>query len=135
MTLLYLIVRLSVYTSEELDEWTDGILYGTAAGLGMATWANLAFIVEADGAEPGAAAVRIVVNALVMGSLGGLVGGSLGHDRLEVRPLCGGCRRASWPRPPSTASTGSCGVPSRAASPASRPPGRGCCSPSCSRSP
>jgi RsiW-degrading membrane proteinase PrsW (M82 family) len=87
MTLIYLIVRLSVYTSPEFDEWTDGILYGTAAGLGLATWGNMAFIVDAGGAELGAAALRITLNALVLGSLGGLVGWFLGHDRLEVRPV------------------------------------------------
>ncbi len=86
MTLIYLIVRLSVYTSAEFDEWTDGILYGTAAGLGLATWTNMAFIVESGGAEPVSAALRVTLTALVVGSLGGLVGWFLGHDRLEVRP-------------------------------------------------
>src|SRR5207253_630179 len=36
IALVYLAVRLSVYHSDEFDEWTDGILYGTAAGLGYA---------------------------------------------------------------------------------------------------
>lgn len=87
VTLLYLIVRLSVYNSSEFDEWTDGILYGTAAGLGYATWLTMGFIVDNGGAEPVAAALRATLTALVLGSLGGLMGWFLGHDRLEVRPI------------------------------------------------
>ena len=36
--LKYLTIRLSVYGSREFDERTDGIIYGTAVGLGFATW-------------------------------------------------------------------------------------------------
>jgi protease PrsW len=86
VTLLYLVVRLSVYRSAEFDEWTDGILYGTAAGLGYATWLTMGFVVDSGGAEPVAAALRATLTALVLGSLGGLMGWFLGHDRLEVRP-------------------------------------------------
>lgn len=87
MTLVYLVVRLSVYRSLEFDEWTDGILYGTAAGLGYATWLNIDFIATSGGAQLGLGAVRVVLTALVLASLGGLVGYFLGHDRLEVRPV------------------------------------------------
>jgi protease PrsW len=87
MTLIYLVVRLSVYESTELDEWTDGILYGTAAGLGYATVLNIEFIVGSGGADLGLGAIRVALTALVLGSLGGLLGYFLGHDRLEVRPV------------------------------------------------
>ena len=87
MTLIYLVVRLSVYESTELDEWTDGILYGTAAGLGYATVLNIDFIVSSGGADLGLGTIRVVLTALVLASLGGLVGYFLGHDRLEVRPV------------------------------------------------
>ena len=87
MGLVYLVVRLSVYESPEFDEWTDGILYGTAAGLGLATVLNLEFIVGSGGADLGLAAIRVALTALVLASLGGLVGYFLGHDRLEVRPV------------------------------------------------
>ena len=86
MGLVYLVVRLSVYESPEFDEWTDGILYGTAAGLGLATVLNLEFIIGSGGADLGLAAIRVALTALVLASLGGLVGYFLGHDRLEVRP-------------------------------------------------
>ena len=87
MGLVYLVVRLSVYESAEFDEWTDGILYGTAAGIGLATVINLEFILGSGGADLGLAAIRVALTALVLASLGGLVGYFLGHDRLEVRPL------------------------------------------------
>lgn len=85
--LIYLVVRLSVYESAEFDEWTDGILYGTAAGVGLATILNIEFIVGSGGADLGLAAIRVALTALVLASLGGLVGYFLGHDRLEVRPI------------------------------------------------
>lgn len=87
MGLVYFVVRLSVYESAEFDEWTDGILYGTAAGLGLATVLNIEFIVGSGGADLGLAAIRVALTALVLGSLGGLLGYFLGHDRLEVRPI------------------------------------------------
>jgi RsiW-degrading membrane proteinase PrsW (M82 family) len=87
MGLVYLVVRLSVYESAEFDEWTDGILYGTAAGIGLATVLNIEFIIGSGGADLGLAAIRVALTALVLASLGGLVGYFLGHDRLEVRPV------------------------------------------------
>ena len=87
MTFIYLTVRLSVYQSREFDEWTDGILYGTAAGLGYATWLNVDFVVSSGGVDLGLGVVRVTLAALVLGSLGGLVGYFVGHDRLEVRPI------------------------------------------------
>jgi RsiW-degrading membrane proteinase PrsW (M82 family) len=87
IALVYLAVRLSVYHSDEFDEWTDGILYGTAAGLGYATILNIDFIVSSGGADLGPGTVRVALTALVLGSLGGLVGYFLGHDRLEVHPV------------------------------------------------
>lgn len=87
MTLIYLAVRLSVYQSTEFDEWTDGILYGTAAGLGFATVLNIDFIVSSGGADLGLGTIRVALTALVLASLGGLVGYFLGHDRLEVKPV------------------------------------------------
>jgi RsiW-degrading membrane proteinase PrsW (M82 family) len=85
--LKYAAVRFSVYESQEFDEWTDGILYGTAAGLGYATMLNIDFIVGSGGANLGPAAVTVALTALVHASLGGIVGYFLGRDKLEVRPV------------------------------------------------
>ena len=56
--LKYLTVRLSVYDSREFDERTDGIIYGTAVGLGFATALNVAFVVESGGVDLGTGAIR-----------------------------------------------------------------------------
>src|SRR5688572_959586 len=85
--LLYLVVRLSVYRSSEFDEWTDGILYGTAAGIGYATILNIEFIAGSGGADLGLATIRVALTSLVLASLGGLMGYFLGHDKMEVRPV------------------------------------------------
>ena len=85
--LLYLVVRLSVYRSAEFDEWTDGILYGTAAGIGYATVLNIEFIAGSGGADLGLATIRVALTSLVLASLGGLMGYFLGHDKMEVRPV------------------------------------------------
>ena len=87
VALIYLTVRLFVYSSPDFNEWTDGILYGTAAGLGVALVLNVDFIAGSGGADLGTGALRVALTALVLSSIGGLVGYFLGHDRLEVRPV------------------------------------------------
>src|SRR3990172_6856343 len=51
VALIYLAVRLFVYSSPDFNEWTDGILYGTAAGLGVALVLNVDFIAGSGGAD------------------------------------------------------------------------------------
>ena len=55
--------------------------------LGFATVLNIEFIVSSGGADLGLGTIRVALTALVLASLGGLVGYFLGHDRLEVRPV------------------------------------------------
>ncbi len=85
--LVYLTVRLSVYGSREFDERTDGIIYGTAVGLGLATALNVAFVVESGGVDLGTGAIRIVLTSLAHGSFGGVIGYFLGRQKFEVRPI------------------------------------------------
>ena len=85
--LKYATVRFSVYQSREFDEWTDGILYATAAGLGFATMLNIDFIVSSGGADLGLGAVGVALTALAHASIAGVTGYFLGRDRLEVRPI------------------------------------------------
>lgn len=85
--LKYLTLRLSVYDSREFDERTDGIIYGTAVGLGFATALNAAFVVESGGVDLGTGAIRIVLTSLAHASFGGLIGYFLGRQRFERRPL------------------------------------------------
>jgi RsiW-degrading membrane proteinase PrsW (M82 family) len=85
--LKYLTLRLSVYDSREFDERTDGIIYGTAVGLGFATALNVAFVVESGGVDLGTGAIRIVLTSLAHASFGGVVGYFLGRQKFEPRPI------------------------------------------------
>jgi RsiW-degrading membrane proteinase PrsW (M82 family) len=85
--LKYLTVRLSVYGSREFDERTDGIIYGTAVGLGFATALNVAFVVESGGVDLGTGVIRIVLTSLAHASFGGVIGYFLGRQKFEPRPI------------------------------------------------
>jgi len=85
--LKYLALRLSIYGSREFDERTDGIIYGTAIGLGFATALNVAFVVESGGVDLGTGAIRIVLTSLAHASFGGVIGYFLGRQKFERRPV------------------------------------------------
>jgi RsiW-degrading membrane proteinase PrsW (M82 family) len=81
-------VRFSVYYSQEFDQRTDGVLYGTAAGVGYAAALNLDDVFAAGGFEDiGAGAIRIAVNTLMHASVGGLIGYFLARDHFDRKPV------------------------------------------------
>jgi RsiW-degrading membrane proteinase PrsW (M82 family) len=71
--IIYIAIRM-VYQSSEFDERMDGIVYGTVAGLGVATMLNLRYIVDNGGVELAPGVVRTVTTALALASFGGLMG-------------------------------------------------------------
>ena len=81
----YLAVRYTVFENEDFDEVADGVAYGTAAGLGVATVLNLSFVLSAAGVDAGPAVVRIVVTAMAHGSIGGVIGYFLGQAKVHGR--------------------------------------------------
>jgi RsiW-degrading membrane proteinase PrsW (M82 family) len=83
----YAAVRSTVYGSAEFDEPVDGIVYGSAAGVGLATALNLAFVLDSGGIDLGAATIRIVVTALAQAAFAGVMGYFLGRHKFEVRPI------------------------------------------------
>ena len=85
-TLVYLTVRLGIYSHREFDERVDGIIYGIAAGLGLATVLNFLYVMEGSGVDLDIGSIRIVVNALAYASFGGLVGYFIGQARFEKTP-------------------------------------------------
>ncbi|MGH9169094.1 MAG: PrsW family intramembrane metalloprotease, partial [Acidimicrobiia bacterium] len=85
--LKYAAVRFSVYSSAEFDERTDGIIYGTAAGLGYALVLNVALVLDSGGVDLGAGSIRIVLTALAHASFAGITGYFLGRQKLEARPV------------------------------------------------
>jgi RsiW-degrading membrane proteinase PrsW (M82 family) len=70
----YATVRYTVYPTSEFDERIDGIIYGTAAGLGIATMLNISYVIELGGALLVIAAIYCVINALAYASFGGIMG-------------------------------------------------------------
>jgi RsiW-degrading membrane proteinase PrsW (M82 family) len=83
----YLVVRYSIYLSDELDEPIDGIIYMTAAGIGFATAENL-HALEAMGGTIllSAFAVNSVVTTLAHGSIAGVLGYAVGLARFAPAP-------------------------------------------------
>lgn len=70
----YLAVRLIVYTTPEFDERMDGIVYGTVAGLGIATLVNLRYILEQGGVALAPGVIRVTTTTLALASFSGLMG-------------------------------------------------------------
>jgi protease PrsW len=81
--LKYAAVRFSVYSSNEFDELTDGIIYATAAGLGYATILNVNFVISSGGVNLGMGAVYIVLTALAQASFAGITGYFLSREKLD----------------------------------------------------
>ncbi len=80
-------VRFSVYGTSEFDERMDGVVYGTAAGLGVATMLNLRLILDSGGADLVPAVIHVVVAAMAQASFGGLTGYFLGEAKFIEEPL------------------------------------------------
>jgi protease PrsW len=85
--IIYVVVRLLVYNSEEFDERMDGIIYGTVAGLGVATMTNLYYVLGNDGVALGPGVVQTVTTALAQASFGGLQGWFMAEAKFEHKPV------------------------------------------------
>jgi RsiW-degrading membrane proteinase PrsW (M82 family) len=85
--MIYATVRFFMFDSPEFDERTDGVIYGTAAGLGYATALNLAFILSNGGSALGSGEVFVAEVALAHAAIGGLLGYFLGRAKLEQDPI------------------------------------------------
>jgi RsiW-degrading membrane proteinase PrsW (M82 family) len=83
--LKYAAVRFSVFYSNEFDQRIDGVIYGSAAGLGYAAMLNIGMVLSGGGVDLGVGVILIVVTQMLHGSLGALVGYFLGRDRFDPR--------------------------------------------------
>lgn len=83
----YAAVRVVVYATPEFDERMDGIVYGTVAGLGLATLLNLHYVIDNQGVALAPGVIRTVTTALAQASFGGLMGFFLAEARFAHRPL------------------------------------------------
>lgn len=87
----YLAVRFTVYENDEFDEVADGVTYGTAAGVGLATILNLWLVLSGPRVDPLPMALRIVVTTLSHAAFGGVLGYGLGRAKMR-----GDARLALW---------------------------------------
>ena len=78
----YLAVRFTVYDEDEFDEVVDGVIYGTAAGVGLATVLNLWWVLNSPSIAPVPAALWIVVTTLAHAAFGGVLGFFLGRAKI-----------------------------------------------------
>jgi RsiW-degrading membrane proteinase PrsW (M82 family) len=85
--LKYAAVRYSVYLSAEFDERIDGVVYGTAAGLGFATMLNIHYVTANAGVDLGMGVIRVAVTALAQASFAGISGYFLGRAKFEEEPV------------------------------------------------
>ncbi len=85
--LKYAAVRYSVYLSTEFDERVDGVVYGTAAGLGFATMLNINYVVSNAGVDLRMGMIRIAVTTLAQASFAGISGYFLGRAKFEEEPV------------------------------------------------
>lgn len=83
----YIAVRATVYTTPEFDERMDGIVYGTVAGLGIATLLNLRFVLENGGVALAAGSIRVATTTLAMASFSGLMGYFMAEAKFSTRPV------------------------------------------------
>jgi RsiW-degrading membrane proteinase PrsW (M82 family) len=72
----YVVVRYTVYLSDEFDEPADGIVYSTAAGIGFATALNFKYV--SAGVLLGVGAINVTITTLAHACFAGAVGYALG---------------------------------------------------------
>jgi protease PrsW len=85
--IIYVAIRVVVYDSPEFDERMDGVVYGSVAGLGVATVANLAFVLGSGGVALGPGVIQTVTTALAQASFGGLQGWFMAEARFAHKPV------------------------------------------------
>jgi RsiW-degrading membrane proteinase PrsW (M82 family) len=83
----YAAVRLLVYDTSEFDERMDGIVYGTVAGLGVATLLNLRYVLDNGGVALGPGVINVVTTALAQASFAGLLGYFMAEAKFTHRPV------------------------------------------------
>jgi RsiW-degrading membrane proteinase PrsW (M82 family) len=85
--IMYVAIRIWVYKTPEYDERMDGIVYGTVAGLGVATMLNLNYIIENQGVALSPGIVNVVTTALAQASFGGVLGYFMAQAKFEHKPV------------------------------------------------
>jgi RsiW-degrading membrane proteinase PrsW (M82 family) len=79
----YVVIRYTVYLSDEFDEPADGIVYTTAAGIGFATALNFEYV--SSGVLPTIGAINVTITTLAHACFAGAVGYALGVAKFAGR--------------------------------------------------
>lgn len=85
--IMYFSIRIWVYATPEYDERMDGIVYGTVAGLGVATMLNLHYIIDNQGVALAPGIINVVTTALAQASFGGVLGYFMAQAKFEHKPV------------------------------------------------
>ena len=83
MLAVFVAVRYTVFQTTEFDEPIDGVVYAVAAGLGLATVDNIAFVVQQDQVLPLAGAAAIANTTLIDVAASAILGFGLSRLRFE----------------------------------------------------
>lgn len=83
----YVAIRAMVYATDEFDERMDGVVYGTTAGLGVATLLNLHLIIDNQGVALAPGVINVVTTALAQACFGGLLGYFMAEAKFSHRPV------------------------------------------------
>ncbi|MBO6936050.1 MAG: PrsW family intramembrane metalloprotease [Deltaproteobacteria bacterium] len=83
MLAVFVAVRYTVFQTTEFDEPIDGVVYAVAAGLGLATVDNIAFVVQHDHVLPLAGAAAIANTTLIDVAASAILGFGLSRLRFE----------------------------------------------------
>ncbi|MBI5878595.1 MAG: PrsW family intramembrane metalloprotease [Chloroflexi bacterium] len=86
-TIKYVAIRAIVYATDEFDERMDGVVYGTTAGLGVATLLNLHHIIDNQGVALAPGVISVVTTALAQACFGGLLGYFMAEAKFSHRPI------------------------------------------------
>jgi RsiW-degrading membrane proteinase PrsW (M82 family) len=81
----YVVVRYSIYLSDEFDEPMDGIIYMTAAGIGFATAKNIQYFSSVDGVFLAVGAANAVITTMAHACFAGVLGYALGRAKFAAR--------------------------------------------------
>lgn len=85
--IMYFSIRIWVYGTPEYDERMDGIIYGTVAGLGVATMLNLHYVIDNAGVALAPGIISVVTTALAQASFGGVLGYFMAQAKFEHKPV------------------------------------------------
>lgn len=80
----YLVVRYSVFNSEEFNEPADGAIYCIAASLGAASAYNMVYLNGLEGFNLSVVPVRVIEYYLVSAVIGGILGYFMGRAKFDT---------------------------------------------------